>query len=61
MTLTEAAANVGAKVLYQAAASPPEEGVITSVNERYVFVRYGSDGCSLATPAEYLTLLAGAS
>lgn len=56
MTLAEAAGHVGEKVLYQAAASPPEEGVITSVNERYVFVRYGTDGCSLATPAEYLTL-----
>ena len=38
-----------------------EEGVITSVGDRFVFVRYGSDHGSKATSAEMLTLLAGAS
>jgi hypothetical protein len=33
-----------------------EEGVITSVNSRFVFVRYGSQQTSNATDAESLTL-----
>lgn len=30
-------------------ASTPEEGVITSFNDQYVFVRYGADKISKAT------------
>jgi hypothetical protein len=64
MTLETAAANLGKKVLYHVQTSgcepgcncTEEAGVITSVNHRYVFVRYGDDGSSLATPAEFLTL-----
>lgn len=57
MTLHEAREHVGHKVIY----SGPylaEEGVITSVNDHYVFVRYGSDVHSKATSAAELTLLA---
>ena len=61
MTRDEAAAHIGSKVIYQPHGGPVEEGVITSVGSRYVFVRYGSDVGSKATSADALTLLAGAS
>jgi hypothetical protein len=35
-----------------------EEGVITSVNDRYVFVRYGTRQTSAATDADRLTAVA---
>lgn len=58
MTLTDAAGRVGQKVIYRAPyvplGEPGEEGVITSVNERFVFVRYGADVGSKATEAQYL-------
>lgn len=38
--------------------APPEDGVVTSVNERYVFVRYRGDNGSKATsPADLRPLL----
>lgn len=42
MTLTEARENVGAAVVYHARYfdSPAEVGVITSVSDTYVFVRF---------------------
>lgn len=61
MTLDEARAHIGDAVIYHPYApelDPAEEGVITSVNDRYVFVRYGGDKGSKATAAERLTLLA---
>jgi hypothetical protein len=76
MTLEEAAAHVGGKVLYRAPRvgfeavtaeqrmndaarlRPAEEGVITSVNGTYVFVRYGSQVTSTATAPEMLEFLA---
>jgi hypothetical protein len=62
MTLDEAREHIGGKVTYtQPGTLPPEEGVITSVNEHYVFVRYGADYGSKATHAHRLTLLGGAS
>ena len=61
MTLDEARSHVGDAVVYHPYApelDPVEEGVITSVNDRYVFVRYGTDKGSKATSAERLTLVA---
>lgn len=65
MTLEEARAAVGRKVVYRPPhwksvkrKNPgpwaPEEGVITSVNDSFVFVRYGSQAGSAATNAENL-------
>ena len=64
MTLDQARDHIGHGVVYQ----PPrlagipgdaEGGVITSVGDLYVFVRYGSDTHPRATAPEALTLLAG--
>lgn len=59
MFLDEARAMVGRLVVYRpphiTAAEQGEEGVITSVNDHYVFVRYGTQQTSQATPAERLT------
>lgn len=60
-TLSEASELVGRKVVYRAPHNQPdgpcEEGVITSVNDTYIFVRYGSDVGSKATRAEDLELI----
>ncbi len=58
MTLQEAYDNIGAAVVYKlfADARHFEAGVITSVNDSYVFVRYGDDTGSKATYASDLTL-----
>lgn len=61
MTLDEARQHIGDGVVYDPYApelDEPEEGVITSVNDHYVFVRYGADKGSKATAADRLTLLA---
>ena len=42
MTIEEARAHIGDGVVYTPAHGEPEDGVITSVNDRFVFVRYGS-------------------
>jgi hypothetical protein len=59
MTLDEARKHIGNKAVYRAPHvglhEPGEEGVITSVNERWVFVRYLADPVSKATPPECLT------
>jgi hypothetical protein len=63
MTLSEARAHVGDAVTYHPYApelDPAEEGVITSVNDRYVFVRYGAGEGSKATSPGLLTLLTAA-
>ena len=59
MTVDEARASIGRRVEYRPPhpALPAEEGVITSVNSRFVFVRYGDDLTAKATPPEHLTLL----
>lgn len=59
MTLDEARGNVGRQVEYRPAhpALPAERGVISSVGERYVFVRYGEDLTAKATPPGDLTLV----
>jgi hypothetical protein len=61
MTLDEARAHIGDGVVYRALDETGwkrEDGVITSVNDRYVFARYGSDQHSKATDPAALTLLA---
>lgn len=57
MTLTEAAARVGARVTYSKPSrypDRPEHGVITQVNATFVFVRYDAGSASLATLPEHL-------
>ena len=54
MTLDEARERIGQKVVYRTAYGRSEEGVITSVNSAYVFVRYGSDVGSKGTDADAL-------
>lgn len=52
---------VGDRVVYRAhPGAPPEEGTVTSVGERYVFVCYGVPGAtSRATRPEDLELVGG--
>ena len=58
MTLEQARARVGAGVVYRPHPDAiAEDGVITSVNDRYVFVLYAGDRTPKATPAEALTFL----
>lgn len=65
MTLDEARAAVGRQVVYARYDDPfygnvvtagPEYGIITSVNDRYVFVRYGNSPTGKATDPADLTL-----
>ena len=47
--------DIGRKVVYRTAPDfKPEEGVITSFNAHYVFVRYGASTTSAATPRHAL-------
>lgn len=55
MTTAEARDLIGRSVIYTAPHGARDEGVITSVNDRFVFVRYGNHG-SQATPPERLEL-----
>ena len=60
MRLTDARAHIGDKVIYRPPGQGPEaaeEGVVTSLNDVYVFVRYGSQVGSAATRPEDLTAL----
>ena len=62
MTLDEACAHVGHGVVYYPRGCGPdcaEDGTITSVNDRFVFVRYRVLGAGVATDPADLTLLAG--
>ncbi len=56
MTLAEAKAYVGKRVIYRVGTSEEEEGVIESVNSSYVFVRYGSDKRTQATLPRFLSV-----
>jgi hypothetical protein len=58
VTLKEARDHIGAGVIYHPGRADAEDGVITSVNDHYVFVRYGSGGTSAATEPAALTLAA---
>jgi hypothetical protein len=57
MTLNEAASRIGARVVYRLfeGARSKQEGIITSSNASYVFVRYDGDTGSKATYASDLT------
>jgi hypothetical protein len=60
-TLDEARGRIGNGVLYRprgGGIDSTEEGTITSVNESYVFVRFGSSRTSAACDPDDLTLLA---
>ena len=53
MSIDEARGAIGLLVVYRRKGQRPDQGVITSVNDRYVFVRYGSQVGSAATnPAD---------
>ena len=58
MTIEEAHAHIGDGVVYAPAHGEREEGTITRVNDRFVFVRYGSRRTSAATDPAALFLLA---
>ena len=60
MTLDEARAHIGDGVVYLPCGGPVEEGVITSVNDHYVFAVYGADKTPKATRAADLILMATA-
>ena len=57
MTIAEARSHIGDGVIYRPAHGDPEEGTITSVNDRFVFVRYGTRRTSAATEPAALVLL----
>lgn len=49
MTLDEARRALGKTVIYRPPGQSPELGMITSVNDHFVFVRYGEDKGAKAT------------
>ncbi len=55
MTLDEARGHLGNIVVYHTPGGAVEQGVITSVNAHFVFVRYGTDTHSKATAAGMLS------
>ncbi len=58
ITLPEARTRIGAGVVYRPHPdAPAEDGVITSVGERWVHVRYRGDHGSKATAPELLSWL----
>ena len=57
MTLDEARAAIGRAVVYYPTVGKNEDGVITSVNDTFVFVRYGAAKQSAATRPEDLEFL----
>ena len=61
MKLEEAKAGIGRKVIYTPfeGSNQKEEGVITSTNEYYVFVRYGNIMSIMATRAKDLEFIWG--
>jgi hypothetical protein len=58
VTLDEARAHVGDRVVYSTGYSPPEDGVITGVSASLVFVRYTGSLHSRGTDPDDLTLAA---
>lgn len=57
MKLEEARDHIGDGVVYSPSHGKGEDGVITSVNTQWVFVRYIGDMHSKATAPDQLTLL----
>ncbi len=60
MTLDEARARIGSVVIYENWNGKREQGVITSVNDTYVFVCYGANVGSQATGPDCLEFLSTA-
>jgi hypothetical protein len=58
ITLAQARQRVGDGVVYRPDEGDPEQGVVSSVGERWVFVRYGSDSGAKATEPGMLDWLA---
>jgi len=55
VTIEEACAHIGRSVVYRGhPGAEPEQGLITGVGQLYVFVRYGTDEWTKATPPERL-------
>lgn len=59
MTLEDARGHIGDGVVYKDEYGPFEDGTITSVNDRFVFVRYAGDVASTATKPADLVLARG--
>jgi len=57
ISLSQAAAAVGAGVVYRPVHGPAEDGTIVAVNDRYVMVLYVGDRTAKATRAEDLSFL----
>ena len=57
MTLDEARSHIGDGVVYTPAHGGREDGVITGVSSRVVFVRYAGDPAAKGTNPADLTLL----
>lgn len=61
MTLEEARQHIGDGVVYRPPAGfAAEQGIITSVSKRWVFVRYGLSGSKATDPAQLTLLHTGA-
>ena len=58
MSIDEARDSIGLLVVYRRKGQPPDQGVITSVTDRYVFVRYGSQVGSAATNPKDIEVVA---
>jgi ribosomal protein L35AE/L33A len=56
MTAEEFGQHVGRKVIFRYLHGEEEEGVITSANDHFVFVRFGTNTTSQACGAERLRL-----
>lgn len=61
MTLDEAREHIGDAVIFSTHPGEADGGVITSVNDSYVFVRYVRNGAPQATRPQDLTLMRGGS
>jgi hypothetical protein len=51
--------DIGRKVVYRMSPIAIDEGVITSFNDAFVFVRYGANTTSAATKREHLEWTSG--
>lgn len=56
MTIDQAADHIGATVIYRPNPATVEHGVIESVNDNYVHVRYGTGKTAKATAPDLLEL-----
>lgn len=59
MTLEEANNSIGRKVVFEQFGCKKEEGVITSVNDRFIFVRFGNSCQGQACSPSSISLIGG--